>query len=239
MTNPRDALFDGIGYALLILTPFVVGFFVAVGAEQGLGAMFPFNIIIAVVMELAGIMSMHLISRTMDWNATHAKRAPMGWAIIGALAYMGIALGIIVLLDWPASRTTAVKGSFVALGLVVYMLFALYRQQVKREQGEQARTEIEHQDERWKYELDKQYNLERYRIRKETETNTLPVRQETAPNGMETEQAILTYYGEHPTASMRQVAQYAKCAPSTVNKRVRQLEAAGRIKRNGNGVEVL
>lgn len=164
----RDRFFDVIGYSLLILTPFVVGFFVAVGAAQSLGAVFPFNLIIAVVMELSGILSMHLISRLADWNTTHEEQAPIGWAITGAMSYLIIALGIIVLLDWPPGRRTVVKGSFVLLGLVVYMLFTMYHQQMRRERGEEVSWEAGRSDERWKYEADHEYKLERLRIKTST-----------------------------------------------------------------------
>jgi len=165
MTRIRDLLFDGIGYVLILCSPFVVGFFVAVESESELGATFPFNFIIAAVLEAAGIMSMHLISRVMDWNRRHETQAPLGWAVVGALAYLGIALGIIVLLSgWPPTRHTAVKGSFVLLTLVGYMVFALYHQQVHIEQGEQTEHIADRDDERWKYETNNEYKLERLRI---------------------------------------------------------------------------
>jgi len=116
-------------------------------------------------MELAGILSMHLVSRIMAWNETHEKQAPIGWAIAGAASYSIIASSIIVLLDWPASRVTAVKGMFVLLGIVVYMLFALYHQQVRREQDARGECAIAREDTRWEYEANQQYKLERYRIK--------------------------------------------------------------------------
>jgi len=116
-------------------------------------------------MELAGILSMHLVSRIMAWNETHEKQAPIGWAIAGTASYSIIALSIIVLLDWPPSRVTAVKGMFVLLGVVVYMLFALYHQQVRRERNEQGACAIAREDTRWEYEANQQYKLERYRIK--------------------------------------------------------------------------
>jgi len=230
----RDKLFTIVGYALLILTPFIVGFFVAAGAEHHLGAGFPFNVIIAVVMELAGILSMHLVSRIMAWNETHEKQAPTGWAIAGTASYSIIALSIIVLLDWPASRVTAVKGSFVLLGVVVYMLFALYHQQVRRERDERSGHDREREDERWKYTAEREYRLERLRIKEDaprrTAVETKPVRPH-ADIGSE----ILAYYVTNGGASMRQVATDVGCSTSTVNKHVKRLEASGKLKRNGSG----
>ena len=246
MTRIRDLLFDGIGYILILLSPFVVGFFVAVESEHELGAVFPFNFIIAAVLEAAGIMSMHLISRVMDWNRRHEAQAPLGWAVVGALAYLGIALGIIVLLSgWPPTRHTAVKGSFVLLTLVGYMIFALYHQQVHIEQGEQTEHIADREDGRWKYETNNEYKLERLRIQmgggklfpvREQETVKETVK-ETGPHA-DLDVAIMAYYSEHRHATMRQVASEVGCVVSTVNKHVKRLETQGYIERNGNGVTV-
>jgi len=202
-------------------------------------------VIVAAIIETLGLTTVHTALWAYDWNSHKRKTDPSAPIVLPILlggAYLLATLGLVVFLEvWPNLSTYA-PAIFPVLALVGAVNLALVSRQEQREETvkqEKAEAKAERQAKRAVTGQPERSNLNGQRVRSVTGQS-----KRSTPTGQSVrkEQALtdlVTFWQANPGASYRVAGTAVNRSKAWVVGAVNELEAAGRIKRNGNGVEVL
>jgi hypothetical protein len=128
------------------LAPLPPAFFVARATDKRLGTGLPVAVMIAVVVEAAGIAAASATLAAYTWNRERpAKTDPKAPTVLGLVlcaVYLAVGIIISVVLELDGGLAVYVPGLFFALAGQVYAVKAMMSDQVRREQqAKQAKIE--------------------------------------------------------------------------------------------------
>jgi len=224
------------------LAPIPSAFFVARSAIAHLAVPLPVAVIVAAIVETLGLASVHTWLWLSDWNATRRKsdpQAPVRVAVVLGAVYLVVTIGLTVALEIAPTLATYAPALFPILAVVGAVNLALIAQQEQREAS---------------------VNLERQERKAERQAKRQPAVKATAEkvptlgeNGhkmdaanaarVSTRQATLdtlvNILVDSPDAGVTDLSRRVGRSRTAVYGYLDELESAGRIRRNGSGVEVL
>jgi len=224
------------------LAPVPSAFFVGRSAIAHLAVPLPVAVVIAAIVETLGLASVHTWLWLSDWNITKRKAdpfAPVNVAVVLGGVYLVVTIGLTVALEILPSLATVAPALFPILAVVGAVNLALIAQQEQRE----ATVNLERQERK----------AERQAKRQPTVKATAEKVSTLGENGhkmdaanaarVNTRQATLDtlvdILVDSPDAGVTDLARRVGRSRTAVYGYLDELESAGRIRRNGSGVEVL
>lgn len=171
---------------------------------------------VALVIEVLGIGTIYLMLIMDDWNRRRSgksgdPKARAGLARLLVLFYIITTMTLVILLDVMPELNRWALAVLPLVSVVAYLALSLF-------------AEYEHME----------------RAKEETKREQKERRRAAQMSKMDTRlDALLTLYIENPNLTHTEAAARLGCSRQTVYNRLDVLEAQGRIRRNGNGVEVL
>lgn len=171
---------------------------------------------VALVIEVLGIGTIYLMLIMDDWNRHRSAKsidpkARAGLARLLVLFYIMTTMTLVILLDVVPELNRWALAVLPLVSVVAYFALSLFAEHEHMEQSkEEAKRE---QKER----------------RKAAQASKMDARLDT----------LLTLYIDNPKLTPTEAAMRLGCTRQTVYNRLEVLEAQGRIRRNGGGVEVL
>ena len=251
------------------LAPLPSAFFVARSAIEHFALPLAVGVVLAAVIETLGLSTVHTCLWLADYNANRRKTdpsAPTWIAIALGAVYLVTTLGLVVFLEvWPGLATYA-PGLFPFLAVVGAVNLALIAQQERRER---AVKELKDQEkaERQARRSGKQRSVDRSESVNLTGQKPSPVvavdRSEAVNSGQNGDSArsgavsltvanqarrsgkdqaltgLLTFYSLNPGAPYSAAGEAVGRSKPWVVGAVRELKAAGKVRKNGHGVEVV
>jgi hypothetical protein len=220
------------------LAPFPSAYFVARSAMEHLELPLAVAVVVAAIIETLGLSTVHTALWAADWNASKRKTdpaAPVLVAVVLGAVYLVATLGLVVFLEvWPGLAVYA-PALFPALAVVGAVNLALISQQERREAATAAEKADARARRQGKRSQPDRSNLtgQGARSRDRSSLSGQSGRKEQALTD------LVTFWQANPGASYSTAAGAVGRSKSWVVGAVGELEAAGRVKRNGNGVEVL
>jgi hypothetical protein len=229
------------------LAPFPSAFFVARSSMEHLGLPLAVAVIVAGIIETLGLTTTHTALWAYDWNGHKRKNDPAAPVLLpvalGAV-YLLATLGLVVFLEvWPNLSTYA-PAIFPVLALVGAVNLALVSRQEQREatvKQEKEAAKAERQAKRSEQKRSVSGQSDQSVNGQGERSNLNGQSKRSKPTGQK-EQALsdlVTFWQANPGASYSVAGSAVNRSKAWVVGAARELEAAGRIKRNGNGVEVV
>jgi hypothetical protein len=228
------------------LAPFPSAFFVARSATAYLDVPLPVAVVIAAIVETLGLASVHTWLWLSDWNVTKRKsdpEAPINLAVILGAVYLVTTIGLTVALEIAPNLSTYAPALFPILAVVGAVNLALIAQQEQREtsvkverQERKAKRQARRTQKRQpavKDDGDRVSDLGDSERKLDAANNA---RARTKAAILDTVVDILADTpGIGVTALSRQVGR----SRTSVYGYLDELESAGRLRKNGQGWEVL
>lgn len=119
------------------LSPIPPAYFIAKAAEKHLEAGRWIAVVMAVVVEVVGIATIHTALTAYTWNREKRQKdpaAPLNLGIILSVSYLVIGILLAVLLELDPKRLAPVAiGAFFVLAAIAYLTLAMMADQTKRE----------------------------------------------------------------------------------------------------------
>lgn len=223
------------------LAPLPSAYFVARSAITHLALPLPVAVVVALIIETLGLATVHTALWAHDWN-THRRKtdpsAPLGLCIALGGVYVVATLGLVVFLEvWPLLATYA-PALFPALAVVGALNLAMISRQEQRE----AAVELEKAERKAQ-----RQTLHRGTSAKPSEalskTAVLDTSLDTARRTRRVKRdarldALLAFYASNPEAGPTEAGRAIGVSRQTVYTYLDELEAAGRIGRDGGQVRV-
>jgi hypothetical protein len=247
------------------LAPLPSAYFVARAAMEHLSLPLAVAIIAAAIIETLGLSTVHTALWLSDYNAHKRKsdpHAPTILAVALGAVYVAATLGLVVFLEVWQGLATYAPALFPVLAVVGAVNLALIAQQERREAGiEVQKAEAREKRKARKRSVGRSVTgqlsgqpvsqvratdlpaavvLGQNRHSDRTKAVSLDTANRVRRSGKE--QALtdlLTFYAENPGASYRLAGQAVDRSKSWVVGAVAELETAGKVRKNGHGVEVL
>jgi hypothetical protein len=228
------------------LAPFPSAYFVARSAILHLGLPLPVSIVVATIIETLGLATVHSALWAYDWNAHKRKTdpsAPVALAVVLGAVYVLATLGLVVFLEiWPVLAIYA-PAIFPALAVVGALNLAMISRQEQREEAvkeEKSARRAARQASRGSV----RPPADREVLSQLSNNRGLDGRIDMLQAGRRAKRAarmdaLLAFYRDHPDAGPTEAARAVGVSRQTVYTYLAELETAGRIARNGNGIEVL
>ncbi len=228
------------------LAPFPSAFFVARSAMAHLDIPLPVAVVVAAIVETLGLASVHTWLWLSDWNTTKRKsdpEAPVSLAVFLGAVYLVTTIGLTVILEVEPALATYAPALFPILAVVGAVNLALIAQQEQRERA----VKIERQARKAK----------RQSRRKAPRQSTDRQSSSSASNNGKMDgvlnalqagrlskrdarmDALVQFYVSNPDAGPTEAGDAIGVSRQTVYNYLNKLEDDGRVRRNGDGVEVI
>ncbi len=235
------------------LAPFPSAFFVARSSMIHLTVPLPVAVIMAAIVESLGVTTVHSALWFWDWNQTKRKTdptAPVALALAALAVYFVTTLFLVVFLEvWPSLSVYA-PALFPVVAMVGAANIASIAHQERREAAvRMERAEAKAERDRKRSQTATSRSSERpsepvivgqIRDSDRSVADSLTAANSARRSGKEQAlTALLTFYSANPGASYRLAAEAVNRSKPWVVAAVAELEAAGKVRRNGRGVEVV
>lgn len=171
---------------------------------------------VALVIEILGIGTIYLMLIMDDWNRRRSARSPdpkarAGLARFLVAFYIITTITLVILLDVLPVLNRWALAVLPLVSVVAYLALSLF---AEHEFMEQAKEEA----------------------KRERRERQLASKREIFDARLDT---LLTLYADNPHLTQTEAAERLGCTRQTVHNRLAVLEQQGRIRRNGNGIEVV
>lgn len=223
------------------LAPLPSAYFVARSAITHLALPLPVAVIVALIIETLGLATVHTALWAHDWNAHRRKTdpsAPLGLCIALGGVYVVATLGLVVFLEvWPLLATYA-PALFPALAVVGALNLAVISRQEQREAAvelEKAQRKAQRQTSRRETSAKPSAALSKMAV---LDTSLDTARRTRRFKRDARLDALVTFYTSNPEAGPTEAGRAIGVSRQTVYTYLDELEAAGRIERNGGQVRV-
>lgn len=223
------------------LAPLPSAYFVARSAITHLALPLPVAVIVALIIETLGLATVHTALWAHDWNAHRRKTdpsAPLGLCIALGGVYVVATLGLVVFLEvWPLLATYA-PALFPALAVVGALNLAVISRQEQREAAvelEKAQRKAQRQTSRRETSAKPSAALSKMAV---LDTSLDTARRTRRFKRDARLDALVTFYTSNPEAGPTEASRAIGVSRQTVYTYLDELEAAGRIERNGGQVRV-
>jgi len=229
------------------LAPLPSAYFVARSAVAHLALPLSVALVVAAIIETLGLASVHTALWAYDWNAHKRKTdpgAPVALSVVLGAVYVISTLGLVVFLEvWPVLATYA-PAIFPPLAVVGALNLAMISRQEQRE----AAVKAEKDERKAARQTERQPARKANSVQPFGEPSRIAVldasldiaRQARKAKRDARKNALLTYYASHPHAGPTEASRAIGVSRQTVYTYLAELEAAGRISRNGgSGVKVM
>lgn len=198
-----------------------------------------FAFVAATVIEGLGIATVHLAMTMHEWNVTNRKSdpdAPTWLAVLCGVAYLIATFGLTIVLEAVPSLSMWAPAIFPVMAVVGAFNLTLHNQQRLREasvlkEKRQRRASTSDADGR---QGDVQHG--------QSDTSETSLEQARKAKELSIEQRrrrLIDTFADDPDISIADVARQFGVSRGTIYNDLEALEGAGRVHRNGNGVEVM
>lgn len=223
------------------LAPLPSAYFVARSAITYLALPLPVAVIVALIIETLGLATVHTALWAHDWN-THRRKtdpsAPLGLCIALGGVYVVATLGLVVFLEvWPLLATYA-PALFPALAVVGALNLAMISRQEQREavvEIEKAERKAQRQTPHRETSASPSIALSKTAI---LDTSLDVARRNRKIKRDARLDALVAFYASNPKAGPTEAGRAIGVSRQTVYTYLDEIEAAGRIERNGGQVRV-
>ncbi len=234
------------------LAPIPSAFFVGRSAMAHLTVPLPVAVIVAAIVETLGLASVHTWLWLSDWNAARRKSdpvAPVRLAVILGGVYLAATIGLTVALEIAPTWATYAPALFPILAVVGAVNLALIAQQEQRE----AMVEAERAEKRGARQVHKSraqqaplgdvasVHSDDGRSARASAQNAVldAVNRTRQERKAALKSALVDAYRDNPSLGATEAARALGVHRNTIYGYTAELEAAGRIRRNGHQVEVV
>jgi hypothetical protein len=251
------------------LAPLPSAFFVARSAMAHLALPVPMAVIAAAIIELLGLSTVHAALWLSDYNASKRKidpTAPTWIAVALGAVYVLATIGLVVALEVAPFLATFAPAIFPVLAIVGAVNLALIAQQERREAAVDAQKK-ESRERRLSKKASK--SVSRTAVQDLSKTDVQETVFETVQDVSGTAQdvqdvqngvqvasfesvnasraerkaelldSLLDIYADDPNAGATAISRQLGIGRSTVYHYLGELEGAGKVRKNGDGVEVI
>jgi hypothetical protein len=223
------------------LAPLPSAYFVARSAITHLAFPLPVAANVALIIETLGLATVHTALWAHDWN-THRRKtdpsAPLGLCIALGGVYVVATLGLVVFLEvWPLLATYA-PALFPALAVVGALNLAVISRQEQREavvEIEKAERKAQRQTPHRETSASPSIALSKTAV---LDTSLDAARRSRKVKRDARLDALVAFYASNPKAGPTEASRAIGVSRQTVYTYLDELEAAGRIERNGGQVRV-
>lgn len=236
MKNIKFSLTDLIAGLAPWLAPIPTAWLVGAATMRWLGWPWPVAIVAAVIIESLGLGATSTALQLWDYNRSRRKIDPAAPFWIAACLvgiYFVVAVGLTVALDIFPDQAKYAPAIFPALslsGMAVLALRSDHWRRLARIEQERAERKAERQAAR---------QLSTVNVKRK-DNNFIPRSHDTLRHLSSVKlDSLIDIYSADPGASPTQTARELGVSRQTIYTWLGQLESAGRIRKNGNGVEVL
>lgn len=262
MNNLEKTTVKMVAKAAPWLAPLPSAYFVARASMEHLGLPIAVAVIAAAIIETLGLSTVHTALWLSDYNGHKRKTdpsAPTWIALALGAVYIVATVGLVVVLEVAPFLATYAPALFPLLAVVGAVNLALISQHERREAGIAVQKE-EARAQRKARRLSKSgvQDVSNTLSRKPGQTSSVDTKAgvQDAPNVIETSSldsvnasrqarkaqlldALLDIYADDPKAGATDVSRQLGIGRSSVYNYLDELETAGRVRKNGHGVEVL
>lgn len=227
------------------LAPLPSGYFVARASIASLDLPLVMAIVVGAIIELLGITSIHTWLWLADWNINKRKsdpESPAIFAVFLGVIYLAATVGLTVVLEVVPFLATYAPAIFPILAVVGAVNLALIAQQQQRENSVQRERQERKRNSANHPEIHPKHNRAfpdhaTSASSNHGSLNTLDnARVQKKLNVMN---EIVNILVDTPNLGVSDLARQVKCSRTTIYKYLDELEAVGRIHRNGNGAAVI